>query len=198
MAAGHELAEHQTEGVDVACSCDLAAGGLLGCHVGGRALARPITAHGRRGLGEPEVGDAKDAAFVDHDVGGLQVTVHDTLLVGGGNAGAELARQPRRLSGFEPAAPAQEPRQVLAGDPLHGQEVASVGLADVPDPTDVRVRDLARDSDLVEQTLEPVGVLTQLRRQELERDDLVELEVMGAVDLTHPAAPGETLDAVPI
>ena len=52
--AGEDLVEHEAERVDVAARRDLAAGELLGRHVGGRAGANRFAGGAR----QPEVGDA--------------------------------------------------------------------------------------------------------------------------------------------
>ncbi len=108
----------------------------------------------RSQAGEPEVGDPRPAAPVDHHVGRLEVAVQDALLVGGRQPRAELARDLHRLVLGQPADAAQQRRQVLAVDVLHGQVVVAVDLADVVDAADVGVGDLAGDPDLVEEARE--------------------------------------------
>ena len=88
-------------------------------------------------------------APVDHHVGRLQVAVEDAAVVRGGQAGAELPRDSSALSAGRRPIRREQRRQVLAVDVLHRQELLAVGLADVVDAADVRVRDLARDPHLV-------------------------------------------------
>ena len=64
-----------------------------------RAPCRPACRRARRRrsmlageAGQAEVGQAHPAAAVDHHVGRLEVAVQDALLVGRGQAGADLAR----------------------------------------------------------------------------------------------------------
>ena len=90
--AGEDLVEHQAERVDVAARRDLAAGELLGRHVGGRARAKRFA----RRAGEAEVGDADLAGAVEHHVGRLEVAMDDAAFVRGGEAGADLARDLER------------------------------------------------------------------------------------------------------
>ena len=72
----------------------------------------------------------------------------------------------------------------------------AVDFADVVDAADVRVRDLPRHADFGVELREPAGVAVDVGRQELQRDRLAELQVVGAVDLAHAAAAQAADDAV--
>ena len=102
------------------------------------------------------------------------------------------------LSFGEIADALQQRRQVLAVDVLHRQEVLPVDLADVVDAADVRMRELPRDADFGEEALAADRIARQRARQELQRDRLSELEVVGAVDLAHAAAAEQADDAVAV
>src|SRR6185503_1502002 len=85
-ATGEELVEDEAERVDVAARRDLAAGELLGRHVGRRARAQRLA----RRPGEAEVGDPDLAAAVEHDVRRLQIAVDDAAVVRRGESRANL------------------------------------------------------------------------------------------------------------
>ena len=146
--------------------------------------------------GQAEVGDLRAAAAVDHDVAGLQVPVQHALVVRRAEARAHLARDLDRLVGRKPPDAPQQRGQVLAVDVLHREEVPSLDLADVVDAADVGVRDAAGVADLGVEAVDPGRLRGELRRQELQRDRLPELQVVGAVDLAHAAAADEADDAV--
>ncbi len=146
--------------------------------------------------GEAEVGDADAAVRVEHDVGRLEIAVQHAEVVRGGEAGADLARDLGGPLLGEAADPLQQQRQVLAVDQLHRQEHAAVVLADVVDAADVAVRHLARDAHLVVELRQPLRILGDGRRQELQRDVLAEAQILGAVDLAHAAAADQAEDAV--
>ena len=110
------------------------------------------------------------------------------LVVRGREARAELPRDLDRLVFRQPADAPQQRRQVFAVHVLHRQEVAPVDLADVEDAADVRMRDAQRHAHFVEEPLEPIRIALDVPRQELQRDRLAELQVVGAVDLAHAAA----------
>ena len=118
------------------------------------------------------------------------------LLVRGGEPRGDLARDVERLVLREAPDAAQQRREVLAVHELHREEVLPLGLADVPHAADRRVRDLARHAHLAVEALEALGVALERARQELEGDRLLELQVVGAVDLAHPAAAEQADDAV--
>ena len=124
--------------------------------------------------GQAEVGDADAAVRVEHHVGRLEIAVQHAAVVRRGKAGADL---PRDLGGplFREAPDAlQQPGQIFPVDELHRQEHAAVVLADVVDAADVGVRHLARDPHFVVELGEPLRVLGDGRRQELQRDVLPE------------------------
>src|SRR5262249_7530284 len=62
-------------------------------------------------------------------------------------------------------------------------------LADVIDATDVRMRDLAGDAHLVLEPGQPDRLLGDDPRQEFQGDGAVDDQIVGAIDLAHPAAP---------
>ena len=93
---GEQLVEHETERVDVAARGHLAAGELLGRHVGRRAGAQRFAGD----AGQAEVGDPDLAAAVEHDVRRLEIAMDDAAIVRRGEAGADL---PRDLERRDPA-----------------------------------------------------------------------------------------------
>ena len=157
---------------------------LLGGHVRGstrdEAPTRSPVDHG-----EAEVGEARLAAAIHHDVGRLQVPVDDPLVVDGGQARAQVAGEVQGLVRSEAPDPRQERIQVLPVDVLHGEEGLALQLHDVVKTAEVGVGDLAADPHL---RVEP---LQRFRREraahELEGNGLSELRVLGTVDLAHPS-----------
>ena len=91
-----------------------------------------------------------------------------------------------RSCGKAADAPEQR-RQILAVDVLHRQERVAFELADVVDAADVRMRHLPRHPHFGVELREARGIAIHGLGQELERDRLAELQVVGAVDLAHAA-----------
>src|SRR5207247_1539790 len=73
----------------------------------------------------------------------------------------------------------------------------AVGLAEVVEAADVFVRHLSRDPKLVVELGEPCGVGSDAFGQELQRDRLIQGQVLGAIDLTHAAAAQQRDEPVP-
>jgi hypothetical protein len=110
--------------------------------------------------------------------------------------GADLPRDFDGLVLRQAADAPEQRRQILAVHVLHRQEQQAVRFADVVDTTDVRMRNLPRRPRFVVKLRQLLRILFQRRRQELQRDRLTETEIVGAVDLAHPAAPEQANHAV--
>ena len=191
--AGEQLVEDQPQRIDVAPDGDLTACELLRRHVGRRAGPERFT----RNPGKTEVGDPHAARAVDHHVRGLQIPVDDAPLVGGAESRAHLAGQFERALDRESPDAAQERRQFLAVHVFHREECVAVDLVDVVYAADVRVRDLPCHPHLVVELHQARRIVIEVRRQELERYRLRELQVVSAIDLAHAAAAEASDDAVP-
>jgi hypothetical protein len=193
--AREHLEENQAERVEVGFDGWGAAGEQLRRHV----LRSAGTRRGDVACGDcqPEIGDADVSIAVDHHVRRLQVAVQDAALVSGGDAGAQLTRD---LDGFvlrEPSNAAQQRCEVLAVDVFHREEPSALVLAEIVETADVLVRHLARDAQLGVELREPIGIGADACGQKLQRDRLIERQVVGAIDLAHAAAPKKRDEPVP-
>ena len=198
--AGGHLVEDHAEREDVGLRADRLALDLLGRHVERRADDRARLRHSRLlgGLGQAEVGDVHVIGGVDHDVLGLQVAVDDALVVRGLEAFRRLAEDAQEALGRQLALLLQDRGQVPPVDELHRQELDAVALAEIEDAQDVGVRHAARELDLALEALEDLGVLGDVRPDELQRDVAVQALVVHEVDGAHSAHAEEALDAVPL
>ncbi len=152
-----------------------------------------------QGLGrcrQPEVGQPRVAAPIDHDVCGLEVAVQHTAVMRGGQAGAYLTGHFDALVGGQPSDASQQRREVFAVDELHRQKVTAVDVAHVVDAAHVRMRNLPRDAHLVEEALQARRLTMHRFGQELERDRLAQLQVLGPIHLPHATATDQSDDAV--
>ena len=116
-------------------------------------------------------------------------------------SGQTCANLPGDLDGFVAGKSADSPDQrseILAIDVLHGQKWNTVGISDIKYAADIGMRDLPRDAHLRMEPRERAGVLGQAGRKKLDRHDLAELEVFGAIDFAHAAAAGECHDTIAV
>src|SRR5919201_376307 len=86
-------------------------------------------------------------------------------------------------------APADEVRRRLALDVLHHEERPAVVLADVEDTHDVRVREPGGEARLAEEAAADAVVTDEVVAEQLDGDDAVQLDVLGALDDGHAAVP---------
>jgi orotate phosphoribosyltransferase len=91
----------------------------------------------------------------------------------------------------ETADPPQQRRHVLAVDVLHREVRLPIGLAHVVHAAHVRVGHLPRQPHFLVKPCEPIGPSCECLGQELQRDRLPELQILGPVHLAHAAASDE-------
>lgn len=72
----------------------------------------------------------------------------------------------------------------------------AIAFADVVHTAHVWMGYLACESNFLMKSRQTIGVLTELNRQELECDRLSELQILGAVDLTHATTTQESDNAI--
>ena len=178
IGAGQRLVDHDADGPDVGGRGRAAAQARLGRHV--RERAEHAVVDRRIGLverGDAEVEHAHGAVATEQDVGGLDVAVHDAVLVRVREAGADGGgdAQQRRIGEL---ALAQRAREIHALDDV-GRDVDVLAvLVHAAQAHDVRVPQLAGDRGLAARALAQRGVV----RDRLERHDLLALEVERAED----------------
>ncbi len=108
-------------------------------------------------------------------------------------AGTNLPRDDQRAILGEAADPSKQGREVFAVHVLHREESLAVDLIDVVHAADVGMRDLAGQSYLGVELRQARGIAIDVGGQELQRDGLAELQVVGPVHFAH-AARSEPLD----
>jgi hypothetical protein len=196
--ARQALEQQARQAVLVRPPVELLAADLLGRDVVDRAheLAVGGAALGRA-LGQAEVGQVAvlaPVAVVEQDVARLHVAVDEAAAMGGVEGVRDLRGDRDRARRIErPLAP-QQRLEVAAGDVAHRDEQAPLALTGLVDRDHVRVVEAGREPRLAQQPL--VG--RDARREQLEGDRAAEPEVRRAMDLAHPAAPEQLLDAVPL
>ena len=88
--------------------------------------------------------------------------------------------------------------KIFAVDVLHGEKVLAVYLADVVNPADIRVRNLAGVTHLSMKTGERSGIILKGGGKKLEGYNIPEFKILSAVDLAHAAAAEQSDDPIPL
>ena len=130
---------------------------------------------------EYQIDELGVAVAREHDVSGLQVPVHDPVLVSVAkrlrDSGSKLERLARRerfaRHAFGEASPAEK---------LHRDKEDAVGFVDLMDDADVRMLEGSGGGGFLHESLTALGLLDEIRRQDFQRYLAVELLVAGAVD----------------
>src|SRR6185503_410540 len=133
------------------------------------------------------VRDLRAALLVDDDVVGLQVAVDDPAAVGEAGGAEHLDGEVDRTRRVERGLLLDDGLERAAVEELHRDVVRALPLAAVVDGDDVLVVEARRAARLAPEALDELGVLGEAAVQDLERDPPPELQVLGAVDVGHPA-----------
>jgi hypothetical protein len=113
--------------------------------------------------------------------------MHDAKIVRRGETGTEIARDVQSFVALQATDAPQQRRQIFAVNVLHRDEVRPLPLDDVVKPADIRMRNLAPDSDFGVQPFEPAAIMHHFARQKLQRDGLPQLQIIRAENFPHPA-----------
>ncbi len=187
--ARERLEENDSQRVDVSAAVHRFSGDLLG----GQVVGRPDHGPGprapvsRKRSRHAEVGDERPVLGGDEDVGRFQVPVHDPGGVGLFEPFRDLTRDLERALEGKRAVPLQNLAQRTAVDEVHRQESEILVLADVVDPDDAAMRDLAGENELAAEALDDGWVGREVGPQDLQGDRNAELLVERPVDHPHPA-----------
>ena len=172
---------------------------LLRCDVRRRPNGHVLSGHGLRlaeAPAEPEVGKVNVLSFVEQDVGGLHVAVHQPARMGYVERVRDLGENRDRAGRIECSLDAEELLQVAALDEAHDEIELSFDLAGAVHRDDVRVLEGGCKLRLGQEPGTEAGIGRQLRRDELHGDFSLELNVVGEADEAHPAAAEKPLDPI--
>ena len=202
---GH-FVDHRPEREEIAAVIDRVAEQPFRRHVVGRpedaagrgeAAARFLIEVGdRRLFGESEVEQLHDAALGDEDIGGLHVTMNDTLLVRRVERIGDLDGNVNHFEGAQPSA-GHAHFQRLTTEQFHGNEGAAFEFIDLIDGADMRVIERRRRLGFALELAERGGICGKRVRNELQRNRTAEPSVLGLVDHAHPACAEQLDDVIP-
>ena len=161
-----------------------------------RAAAR--TAHG---TSDAEIRDERVVLFVEEDVGGLEVAVHDAGFMSRDKSGRNLAGERERPRDGEAPLSLENGRQIRAVHIRHRDVLDAVNLPEVVDADDVLVGDVARQEQFAfEAAFEIAGdgwIGHRLGADHLDGNDNRQLVVPRLVDGAHSANTQLTDEVIP-
>src|SRR5450755_4287533 len=105
-----------------------------------------------------------------------------------GEHARDLASKVRELADREPALARDAATERFALETLHHQIRLALVKTDVEDLRDPGVLDAADDARLVEQPVDVVGVLRDLREEHLDGYTRLNPDVLGDIHLAHPTS----------
>ena len=151
---------------------------------------------GRQELCDAEVGEYGVAGFIEQNVLGLHITMHDVALMRVGQRGGDLSSPGQRLIGGQGSAVLERGLEVRSLHVAHDHVVEAVVLAEVVDVDDVGVIKLRDRARLTLKPCPEVLRVCELRPDELDGTEYVQLCVVGFVDLSHAASAKRLNDLV--
>ena len=201
--SGQKLVSQHTDGVDIHAVVEQGVGGcLFRSHVGRRAerhtRGRQRLPAGRlaHGLGDAEVRH-QGVLSGDQHVVGLDIPMHDAVLVGVCQRIHDLTKDPHRGTHRQLPFALELGAERFPLDVRHDVVQETVGLTRVVEWQDVWVSELRGDFDFAEEPLRPQSG-GQVRTENLDRNPPIVLQVVGEVDDRHTAGPNLTLDAITV
>src|ERR1035438_3806839 len=111
----------------------------------------------------------------------------DSFPVSGSQPAGHLFHDVDSFSNVQFAPLLQDPMEVLALHVLHSDELGSPGFPDIENADDIPVSDLAREDQLLLETLQNLRMFSHLRLDHFERDHSLQLYVPSLVDSAHAA-----------
>ena len=142
-------------------------------------------------LGQAQVQQLHLAVAAEHQVGRLDVAMHQLMFVGVLKPQCRLADDLARRADAKRTAGrhvhADELLQVDAVDELHHQEMDAAGLARVVGPHDVRMIQSSDRLHLAAEAADRLGIIQVAMGKDFQGDRLVEIDLPGLVDDAHAA-----------
>jgi len=190
QASGQHLIQDDAQRPNIRALIDGLTFGLLRRHVGHGAyrgaFPRQLDLAGQ--FRQSEVDDLGHAFAGHQDIGRLEITVNDPLLMGLGHAPDGLEDDVERLFLLERPPLDLVPKAfafIVGHDDIHP---AVFRLFDLVNVADIGMIESRGGSGFLDEPLPRIGVRGPLVRQEFQGHGALELDILGLVDDAHPAA----------
>ena len=198
LAPDQQLIEDDAQAEEVAAAIDPVsfAPCLFRTHVGGRPGVTWSLAHILFAQRQAEIPDKRLATLVEQDIAGLDVPMHEPLLVG---VMQRLRHRRHQFDGFVQRQPGLlEPGgEVGAIDVLRDDVAGAVfGATDIEDRNDVRMIEVGDGTGFGQVGIGGFGVIHQLAVRQLNGDEPLQLIVVGQIDEAEAALTEDLLYAV--
>ena len=132
----------------------------------------------------------------DEDVAGLHVPVHEPALMGGVEGVGHLVEQGEGPAGLELSLLGEQAPQVAPLDVAHGDVEQALDLSRLVDRRDAGVVDRGGELGLPQEALTETLVPGEIGGEQLQGDLALEAQILGQVDVAHPAPAEQGLDPV--
>lgn len=194
--AGQHLEQHDAEGPDVGAPVRHLTARLFGAHVGGRAenpahggrIRGDLGARiGRLDPGQAEIEHFHQAIGRDRDVRGLEIPMHDALLMRRVERGGNLSRDGQGVVERQRAARDQVLPQRDARNELEDEAGEVVSLFEAEERRDVGMVERGQDAGFPLRAPTAFRISCELGGQELDGHVATEPGVARPIDLTHAA-----------
>jgi hypothetical protein len=139
----------------------------------------------RQQLGDAEVQHLDVAVAAPHDVVGLDVAMHDAGRMRGAQCGGDLGGNRNGVGYGHSTGALHRLAQRFAIDQFGRDESMAVSLAGLEDREDVRMIEAGSGHRLLLEAAHDVGIVREIRRQDLHGDVAIELGVARAIHLAH-------------
>ena len=197
--AGEHLVEQTPGGVDVGTSVDALALELFRGGVVERSDEHPHAGAPPAAclLGETEVGEIDLVAVAlasQQDVAGFDIAVYEAVRVRSIEGGGQLGQDPGAAGGSQPALGRNHGAQIGALDVAHRDVEQTGRVADFVHRDHVGVLDRSCDLAFMLEAAAELGVVGELRRDDLQRDRPRGPQLPGPVHDAHAATAGDALD----
>ena len=144
---------------------------------------------------EAEIEDLHHPIVGQHDIGGLEIPVHDAGRVGVSQRVSQLAGDGEDLPAWHRAAARKAGHRLALGVLHHDARMLS-GLNDVVDGCDIRMRDLGGGARLAKEAASGLWRVERGIRKCLEGDLAIQARINSQVDGAHPAGSQPFDDAI--